>query len=169
MSKNGFKFYDHLTPHERFKLYVEASGRGDDQEAAYLGYSCPLYSYTGKEVAYVDRVQAGLQIATLARMELASLLAELGMIDDFRVARAYDRLRRAIEAAVKADPKNRPAYIEEVDTFIPDFLEERERNSIEEVLTVWEAFAGFCEEELGIEPEKLLEAYLGPTWPGIER
>jgi hypothetical protein len=85
------------------------------------------------------------------------------------LADALARAEEALDAAVKADPKNRRAYIEEVDTFVPDFLEELVRGSIKEVLTVWEAFAGFCEEELGLEPEKLLEAYLEPTWPGIER
>ncbi|MBV9455748.1 MAG: hypothetical protein JOZ19_16790 [Rubrobacter sp.] len=44
-----------------------------------------------------------------------------------------------------------------------------ERDSTKEVLTVWEDFAGFCGEELGLEPEELLEAYLEATWPGIER
>ena len=75
----------------------------------------------------------------------------------------------ALDESVDADLQRMSAYLEEDDAFVPKLLEELERDLVKEVLTVWEAFAGFCEEELDLEPEKLLEANLGPMLPEIEK
>jgi hypothetical protein len=41
-------------------------------------------------------------------------------------------------------------------------LEEMERELVREALTAWVGFAGFCEQEMGLEAEKVLEAVAGP-------
>jgi hypothetical protein len=41
-------------------------------------------------------------------------------------------------------------------------LEEMERELVGEALTAWLGFAGFCEQEMGLEAEKLLEALARP-------
>src|SRR5215211_3321720 len=46
--------------------------------------------------------------------------------------------------------------------FVPDLLENLERELVVEILTVWQAFTGFCEEELGFAPDRLLKAYFEP-------
>ena len=46
--------------------------------------------------------------------------------------------------------------------FVPELLEKLERGFVVETRTVWEAFAGFCDEELGFAPETLLRAYFEP-------
>jgi hypothetical protein len=47
-------------------------------------------------------------------------------------------------------------------TFVPELLEILERKFVVEIRTVWQAFTGFCEEELGFAPETLLKAYFEP-------
>jgi hypothetical protein len=187
------KLYHTFTPHERFKLVVEAGARRDDREVELLANSCPRKTYLMNEAAYQDRVKVGSEIATTAGMLLASPLAKLVMIDVFRAAQPYARTRwvrktvgaylagheagsrhawrgagmkgdppgwkagereeqhdeEALDAAVDADLEGMDAdlqrmsaYLEEDDAFVPELLEELERDLVKEVLTVWEAFAG---------------------------
>jgi hypothetical protein len=63
---------------------------------------------------------------------------------------------------MEVDLKEIEARVEKTAGFAPEVLEELERELVEEARTLWEAFAGFCEEELGIGPETLLEAYFEP-------
>lgn len=51
---------------------------------------------------------------------------------------------------------------QETAAFVPELLEILERELVVEIRTVWQAFTGFCEEELGFAPETLLKAYLEP-------
>jgi hypothetical protein len=46
-------------------------------------------------------------------------------------------------------------------------LEEMERELVREALTAWLGFAGFCEQEMGLEAEKLLEAVGRPFAEGV--
>jgi hypothetical protein len=46
-------------------------------------------------------------------------------------------------------------------------LEEMERELVGEALTAWLGFAGFCEREMGLEAEKLLEALARPFAEGV--
>lgn len=57
-----------------------------------------------------------------------------------------------IEARVKQDGH-----------FLPELLERLERELAAEALAVWEAFCGFCEEEMELSPEKLLRATFPPA------
>ena len=47
-------------------------------------------------------------------------------------------------------------------------LEGQERRAVSEALTIWEAFTTFCNEQLQLEPETLVQAWLEPMLPEIE-
>jgi hypothetical protein len=49
-----------------------------------------------------------------------------------------------------------------------DLLGVLEQDVLKDVRGMWEAFSGFSRGELGIEPEKLMKAWLEPMWPEIE-
>jgi hypothetical protein len=46
-------------------------------------------------------------------------------------------------------------------------LEDMERDLVREALTAWLGFANFCEQEMGLEAEKLLEALTGTLADGV--
>ena len=48
-------------------------------------------------------------------------------------------------------------------------MAELERELIKEVLTIWQAFANWCNEECGLEPEKLIKVWFAPVLPEIEK
>ncbi len=59
--------------------------------------------------------------------------------------------------------------LEEASGVFLSHLAELERELAEEVLTMWEAFAHFCTDELLLQPEKLVKVWFEPMLPGIER
>jgi hypothetical protein len=77
------KFYDRLTPEERFRLYIEAIARGDDEEWRNLEKSCPRLVYEMNDRAYEDRVRASEEITVLVCLDLAPRLAKLKMLMAF--------------------------------------------------------------------------------------
>jgi hypothetical protein len=58
--------------------------------------------------------------------------------------------------------------IVEVD-IAPVLLQRLERDLAEKALPIWRAFGRFCEEELGVEPRKLLAAAFEPALAGVDR
>ena len=63
MRRDGLaKLYDRLTPEERFRLYIEAIARGDEEEWRNLEKSCPRLVYEMNDRAYEDRVRASEEI-----------------------------------------------------------------------------------------------------------
>jgi hypothetical protein len=75
----------------------------------------------------------------------------------------------AFDPALEGDLKTIGARVEETASFIPELLDRLEREFVVEVRSVWEAYAGFCEEELGFAPETLLKAYFEPMLELVER
>jgi hypothetical protein len=71
------KFYDRLTPEERFRLYIEAIARGDEEEWRNLEKSCPRLVYEMNDRAYEDRVRASEEITVLVCLDLVPRLAKL--------------------------------------------------------------------------------------------
>jgi hypothetical protein len=67
------------------------------------------------------------------------------------------------EAGVDDDLERIEARIKEDGRLIPELLERLERELATEGLAVWQAFSLFCEEEIGISPEKLLRATFPPA------
>ena len=84
MKKDGLaKFYDRLTPEERFKLFIEAIARGDETECRNLVKSCPRVVYEMNDMAYEDLVRASEKITTLVCLDLAPRLIKLRMFAGF--------------------------------------------------------------------------------------
>jgi hypothetical protein len=56
MSKNGLRrYYERLSPEERFRLDILAMARGDAAESERLVGSCPKLSYRMNDRAFVGR------------------------------------------------------------------------------------------------------------------
>jgi hypothetical protein len=53
--KDLSQHYKHLTAEERFRLFVQAMGRGDDQELDRLEYTCERKTYSQQDWAYTNR------------------------------------------------------------------------------------------------------------------
>jgi hypothetical protein len=73
------------------------------------------------------------------------------------------------EAEENADPATEEdlatikARVHESAALVPRLMERLERELATEAMAVWEAFCGFCEEEMEISPEKLLQATFAPA------
>jgi hypothetical protein len=74
----------------------------------------------------------------------------------------------AFDPAIESDLDSISARVEETTTFVSQLLDRLEREFVVEVRAIWEAFAGFCEEELGFAPETLLKAYFEPMLEQVE-
>ena len=124
MRKDGLgKFYDRLTPEERFRLVMEAEVRGDEEESRRLVQTAPRYTYTEADPVYTSLVWASHEVTWAVCLGLVPSLVKMRMVAAFREAlpRTYNRCaheavsayldgdragsRRAWEAAGKAgDP-----------------------------------------------------------------
>jgi hypothetical protein len=67
------------------------------------------------------------------------------------------------DPTIEADLDKIEARVEESGGLIPRLLEHFERELATEALAVWEAFSGFCEEEMELPAEKLLQATFAPV------
>jgi hypothetical protein len=84
MKKDGLKkLYDRLSPEERFKLFIEAIARGDEEEWRNLEKSCPRVVYEMNDMAYEDLIGASEKITTLVCLDLAPGLIKLRMFAGF--------------------------------------------------------------------------------------
>src|SRR3712207_1159895 len=73
----------------------------------------------------------------------------------------------AAELAMEEDLQTIEARVEVSANFIPELLGRLERKVAGEALPVWEAFVRFCEEEMGLEPEKVLGAICEPALENV--
>src|SRR5215208_4570909 len=78
------RFYDRLTPEERFRLDVLALARGDEEESERLTAACPRRSYTMYDWRFVGRWAAARDQAMLAHMEVVRRLDKIKMMAAFR-------------------------------------------------------------------------------------
>src|SRR5215211_6841044 len=79
-NKNLGGLYSHLTPEERFRLFVEAEVREDKEECRRLVHSCPQRTYTMNDLAYEDRLRASQEVTILVCLDLAPRLAKARML-----------------------------------------------------------------------------------------
>jgi hypothetical protein len=71
------------------------------------------------------------------------------------------------DAVMDADLERIEARVKESSDVIPELLDRLERELAEEPVAMWEAFSVFCDEEVGIEPEKLLKAIFEPALENV--
>jgi hypothetical protein len=85
--KSGLRrYYDRLTPEERFRLDVLAMARGDAAESERLTNTCPRRNYIMNDWGFVGRWEAARVLAMLAYTDFRRCLDKIQMIEAFRVA-----------------------------------------------------------------------------------
>jgi hypothetical protein len=208
MRRNGHaRYYDRLTPEERFRLDVLATARGDLQESERLVSSCPRHAYTMTDVGFSGRWHAAIDITALTFADLARFMDKLQVVDAFRelvpysltlmqhaVSDAYlegheagSRHAWAFAGKTGAPPawpddgpngeimepdedERDPAMDRDLDELeiraekkygelLPEIMDRLERSLTAQALAVWQAFAAFCLEEMGVEAMKVIRAY----------
>ena len=79
----------------------------------------------------------------------------------------WEEAEESAEPAMEEDLRAIEARVELSAKFIPELLGRLERKVAGEAVVVWEAFARFCEEEVGLEPEKVLGAICEPALENV--
>jgi hypothetical protein len=93
MKQSGHaRYYDKLTPEERFRLDVLAQARGDEQESELLGRTCQRATYTMKHHSFTDRWDGILEITLRMYIGVNNQLSKLQMIDAFREFVPYSQI-----------------------------------------------------------------------------
>jgi hypothetical protein len=67
------------------------------------------------------------------------------------------------DPAMERDMEEIEAKVEKYGELLPELLGRLERELGAQALSVWEAFSGLCEEEMGLSSEKLLQATFDPA------
>ncbi len=171
MKHNGHaRYYDRLTPEERFRLDVLATARGDVEESELLNRTCQRMTYTMNHGGYTGRWADLFDITLRIYIPLAHHLAKLQMVDAFRVLVPYSKTlshnlafdayftgyqfasRHAGEEeqdpAMERELDELEATIEEHGEFVPEMLERLERELATDAFSLWEGFCAFCEESV---------------------
>jgi hypothetical protein len=92
MSKKDLRrYYDRLTPEERFRLDILAMARSDAQESERLTNTCPRRNYIMNDWGFVGRWEAAGVLAMLAYTDFRKCLDKIQMIEAFCVALPYLR------------------------------------------------------------------------------
>jgi hypothetical protein len=200
MSKKDLRrYYDRLTPEERFHLDVLAMARGDAADSERLTNTCPRRNYIMNDWGFVGRWEAARELAMLAYIDFSKSLDKIQMIEAFRVALPYfrtvwendtfwayfdgheagsrhswakaskegdppgyeddeDERAEGMDPATEDDLSKWADKVAEVEKPITSALDRVEREMVCEGLSVWTAFVGFCEEEVGLDASELLSA-----------
>jgi hypothetical protein len=83
------RYYDRLTPEERFQLDVLARARGDEEESERLVASCPRRDYIMNDWGFVGRWETARELAMLAYIDVVRPLEKIKVIAAFRDAFPY--------------------------------------------------------------------------------
>jgi hypothetical protein len=67
------------------------------------------------------------------------------------------------DPAIERDMDEIEAKVEKYGELLPELMDRLERELATEALAVWEAFGGFCTEEMGLSAEKVLRATFEPA------
>ena len=196
MKRGGHtRYYDKLTPEERFKLDVEAMARGDAEESELLVRTCPRLNYTMNHQGFAGRWVAAMDITLRMYLDTAGYLERLKTIEVVRVIHPYSETfaqdtafdtyldghqagaRQAWREAGKkgnapewpqdgVDEEGISERVSKAVSILPEILEKLERVQATHALTLWRGFEKFCEESLGIGAGAILKVVLEA---GVER
>jgi hypothetical protein len=209
------RYYDRLTPEERFRLDVLATARGDEEESELLNRTCQRETYTMNHRGYTGRWTGTYEITLRMYIAINNELSKLQMIDAFRELVPYSQTLShniAFDAyftghesgsrhawgyagmegsspqwpddgpngeimepdedeqdpAIEQDVETLEATIEEYGKFLPELLDRLERELATNALSLWEGFAAFCEECVGVPAESVVAVVLEPVADRIE-
>ena len=210
MRQNGHaRYYDRLTPEERFRLDVLAMARGHMEESELLTRTCPKATYTMNHRGFTGRWTGTYEITLRMYIAVNNELSKLQMIDAFRELIPYSQTlshniafdayftghesgsRHAwghanMEGGPPQWPDDGPngelmepdederdmeeleATVEQYCKLLPELLDRLERELATKALSLWEGFAAFCEESVGVPAEKVVAVVLEPVVDRIE-
>jgi hypothetical protein len=72
------------------------------------------------------------------------------------------------DPAIERDMDDLNAKVEKCSEFLPELLDRLERDLATDALSLWEGFAAFCEESVGVPAEKVVAVVLEPVVGRIE-
>jgi len=159
--KGVTRHYDRLGPEERFRLALEAGARGDDRERERLAQSAPMYPFRVADPDYMDRVDASRELAVAVALDLGPGVVALRLLT---VAADLFASAFALGATATDPDKNKQAAFAESVSDLPAIQAVREaaQRTAREAAALWQAFGAVCREEIGLDPEVVLRAHLGP-------
>ena len=85
------RYYDKLSPEERFRLDLLATARGDMEESELLTRTCPRETYTMNHREYTGRWKGTYEITLRMFIAVNNELSKLQMIDTFRELVPYSQ------------------------------------------------------------------------------
>ncbi len=209
------RYYDRLTPEERFRLDVLATARGDKEESELLVRTCPRMTYTMNHRGFTGRWTGTFEITLRMYIAINNDLSKLQMIDAFRELVPYcQTLSHNIafdayftghesgsrhawgyagmegappqwpdggpngelmepdederDPAIDRDIEELDATVEKYGEFLPELLDRLERELATNALSLWQGFAAFCEECVGVAAEDIVAVVLEPVTDRIE-
>jgi hypothetical protein len=198
VKSNGHaRYYDKLTPEERFRLDVLAMARGDKEESELLVRSCPRLQYTMNHRGFTGRWLGAMDITLRTYLEVAGYLDRIKAMEMVRVIIPYSETfaqdtaldtyldghragaRQAWREAGKkgeapewplegVDEEGISSRVKAATSILPEVLEQLERNQATHALTLWRGFAAFCEESIAVEAGTVLKVVLG-NLEGVKR
>jgi hypothetical protein len=213
--KGHARYYDRLTPEERFRLDLLATARGDMEESELLTRTCQRETYTMNHRGYTGRWNGTYEITLRMYIAIENDLAKLQMIDALRELIPYTQTishniafdayfsghesgsrhawgyanmegappqwpddgpngelmepdEEEQDPAIERDMEHLEATVEKYGRFLPELLDKLERDLATKALTLWEGFAAFCEESVGVSAEKVVAVVLEPVVYRIE-
>lgn len=196
MKQSGHaRYYDKLTPEERFRLDVLAMARGDKEESDLLVRSCPRLPYTMNHRGFTGRWLGAMDLTLRVYLDVVGYLDRIKAMEmvreiypyseTFAQDRALDTYLEGHQAGARQawreagiegaapewpqDGVDEEGIYEKVKSsmsILPETLERLERNQAEHALTLWLGFEAFCEESMGLDAATILKVVLEP---GVER
>ena len=199
MSRGGdlTRFYGEFTGEERFRLVLEAKARGDSVEEDRLIESCPAFSVTMNDPAFVRRWLAAEELVKALVADTSRFIGWMQALDFLRspvtellddvlaLERAYDRHdgdvldsdaeddflpddRRGAE--IDPGPSGDEGEADETTERAYPLLAMQAAHNVAAgmVAARWEAFTTCCREDLGVEAETLLRAMWPEIWHQME-
>lgn len=174
------RHYDRLGALERFRLVVAARARDDETELERLTASCPRETYQACEAAVCDRLELMQEFVLALLVELGPLAAKLELLGGIRSEAALFFEQAAEKAALAASAASTPALRDEVAEAVSEAAREPGERLLDalaeigalfasEAAAVAHGFAGFCRDELELEPATVLCAFARPALPKLER
>jgi hypothetical protein len=156
--------YHELRPEERFRLVTTAGARDDERELERLVSTCPMLTYRITDPAYLDRVDASRQLAVAVALELGPRLAHVRMLETVRELLLKSQVALEILAAEAAGDAvdDEELLARAADWSLLEALAQADGQIRAGAAAVYEAFARVCRQEMGLEPEVVLRAHVGP-------
>jgi hypothetical protein len=156
------RHYDKLSASERFRLALEATARDDVEERERLVNRCPRKMYTMPDHEFLDRIDASRHLALIVGLDLGPRTSKVRMLRGTREA-LIQSIRVGLELRCEADedlPSDR--QVEWAAGPVADALKAIEEETRTRSASVLAAFGEICRDQMGVEPETVLLANLGP-------